>query len=272
MKEREGRSGKIMTRIRTYIIKPKIYMANKIISVANHKGGCSKTTTALNLGRALSLSGFKILLIDMDPQANLSQSLGVENEQHTITDVFNQKVDALPIKEISPSFHLVPASLELSVVEPSLYSNLKSYLLLKKKLEPIQGAYDFILIDCPPSLGILTQNALIASDSVLITVPAQYLALKGLETIYGLITSVKENLNNGLFVLGLVITQVNHTKLNREITQSLKETFKEKVFETVIRQNVSLAEASLNRQDIFTYSPQSFGAADYMSLAKEIVK
>lgn len=244
----------------------------QIISILNHKGGTGKTTSTLNIGRALNILGYKILLVDLDPQANLSQSLGVETETQTITEVFSQSLDKLPVKEISTFFHLVPASLELSAVEPSLYSNIKSYLLLKKKLEPIQNDYDFVLIDCPPSLGILTQNALIASSKVLITVQAQYLALKGLETVYSLIASIKENLNHSISVLGLVVTQVNHTKLSREIIQSLKESFQNKVFETPIRQNVALAEASLNRKDIFTYSPESYGAVDYMNLAKEILQ
>lgn len=244
----------------------------QIISILNHKGGTGKTTTTLNLGKALNLMGCKILLVDLDAQANLSQSLGVENESNTITDVFSQNLDILPIKEISEFFHLVPASLELSAVEPSLYSNIKSYLLLKKKLEAIQDNYDFVLIDCPPSLGILTQNALIASHKVLITVQAQYLALRGLETVYSLIASIKENLNHSISVLGLVVTQVTHTKLSKEIIQSLRNSFQNKVFETPIRQNVALAEASLNRKDIFTYSPESYGATDYMNLAKEILQ
>lgn len=244
----------------------------QIISILNHKGGTAKTTTTLNLGKALHLLGYKILLIDLDPQANLSQSLGIEDESETITEVFNQSSQNLPIRRIDEFFDLVPASLELSAVEPSLYTNIRSYLMLKKKLEPIQEGYDFILIDCPPSLGILTQNSLIASDKVLITVQAQYLALKGLETVYALIASIKENLNHNISILGLVVTQVNHTKLSKEIIQSLKDSFQNKVFETPIRQNVALAEASLNRKDIFTYSPESYGAIDYMNLAKEILK
>jgi len=244
----------------------------QIISILNHKGGTGKTTTTLNLGKALNLLGYKVLLLDLDAQANLSQSLGIENESQTITDVFSQSLNDLPVIKIGEFFHVVPASLELSAIEPSLYSNIKSYLLLKKKLELIQNEYDFVLIDCPPSLGILTQNALIASHEVLITVQAQFLALKGLETVYSLIASIKENLNHSISVLGLVITQVNHTRLSKEIIQTLKESFQNKVFETPIRQNIALAEASLNRRDIFSYSPESYGAIDYMNLAKEIVR
>lgn len=121
----------------------------QIISILNHKGGTGKTTTTLNLGKALNLMGYRVLMIDLDAQSNLSQSLGVENEEQTITEVFSQSIDTLPIKVIEEFFHLVPASLELSAVEPSLYSNIKSYLLLKKKLEPVQEEYDFVLPTIP---------------------------------------------------------------------------------------------------------------------------
>jgi chromosome partitioning protein len=244
----------------------------KIISILNHKGGTGKTTTTVNLGKALSLIGYKLLLIDLDAQANLSQSLGVEDEGETISEVFGQKLQQLPIKKINEMLHLVPASLDLSAIEPGMYSNINSYFLLKSLLERFKDSYDFILIDCPPSLGIFTQNALIASNSVLITVQAQFLALKGLDTVYNLITSIREKLNPTISVQGLVVTQTNHTKLSKDIVLSLKETFKEKVYTTTIRQNVAIAEASANRQDIFSYSPESYGAFDYMNLAKEITQ
>ncbi len=245
---------------------------SKIISSINHKGGTAKTTTSLNLGAALSLLGNKILLIDLDPQANLSQSLGVEDIQETISEVFAQKIQTLPIKKISENLDLVPASLDLSAVEPGMYSNINSYFLLKGHVDKIRSNYDFIIIDCPPSLGIFTQNALIASTEVLIPVQAQFLALKGLETVNKLIATIREKLNNQISVMGLLITQTNHTKISRDISYILRETFKEKVFDTTIRQNVALAEASANRKDIFSYAPESFGAIDYMNLAKEILQ
>lgn len=244
----------------------------KIISILNHKGGTSKTTTTLNLGKALSILGYRVLLIDLDAQANLSQSMGVEDESETISEVFGLKLKQLPIKTISELLHLVPASLELSAVEAGMYSNISSYFLLKSLLDGLKDRYDYVLIDCPPSLGIFTQNALIASNSVLITVQAQFLALKGLDTVYSLITTVKEKLNQGISVQGLVVTQTNHTKLSKDILASLKIAFKEKVYATTIRQNVALAEASAHRQDIFSYNPESYGAIDYMNLAKEILQ
>jgi chromosome partitioning protein len=243
----------------------------QIISILNHKGGTGKTTTTLNLGKALNILGFRILLIDLDAQANLSQSLGVDDEEKTISEVFSQKIKELPIKELDEFFHLVPSSLDLSAVEPGLYSNINSYFLLKTLLQNVKDEYDFILIDCPPSLAIFTQNALIASTSVLITVEAQYLALKGLDTVYGLIATIKDKLNQEISIKGLVVTKTNHTKLSKDILLALRTRFNEKVFQTTVRQNVAIAEASANRKDIFTYSGDSFGATDYMNLAKEIL-
>jgi chromosome partitioning protein len=244
----------------------------KIISILNHKGGTSKTTTSLNLGSAFSKLDYRVLFVDLDPQANLSQSLGVEDETETISEVFSQKLSSLPIKTLSKTLHLVPASLDLSAVEPGMYSNINSYFLLKGQLDKVSSNYDYILIDCPPSLGIFTQNALIASTDVLITVQAQFLALKGLDTVNNLITTVREKLNDKITILGLLLTQTNHTRISKDISQALRNIFKEKVFSTTIRQNVAIAEASANRKDIFSYNPESFGALDYMNLAKEILQ
>lgn len=241
------------------------------ISILNHKGGTGKTTTTLNLGKALTILGRKILLIDLDPQANLTQSLGLEGCEVTITELFSDKLKDVPILNIAPGFDLVPASLDLSAVEPLLYANINSYFKLKSFLDPIKASYDFILIDCPPSLAILTQNALISSDKVLITVQPQYLSLKGLDTVNGLINTVSERLNPGISLLGLAVTQSNNTKLSKETVAALNASFAGKVFKTTIRQNVAIAEASTFQKDIFSYNAESYGAFDYMSLAKEIV-
>lgn len=242
-----------------------------VTSILNHKGGTGKTTTTLNLGKALNLLGQRVLLIDLDAQANLSQSLGVEDEALTVSDSFSSRIEQLPIKKFSESFHLVPASLDLSAIEPGLYSNINSYFRLRDLISPLIDSYDSILIDCPPSLGIFTQNALIASSRVLITVQAQYLALKGLDTVHELVTTIKDKLNPLINIQGLVVTQTNHTNLSKDILATLRNSFKEKVYSTTIRQNVAIAEASAHRKDVFSYSPESFGAIDYMNLAKEIL-
>jgi chromosome partitioning protein len=243
----------------------------KIISITSHKGGVAKTTSSVNLAAALAKLSLRILLVDLDPQANLSQSFNMENETETISEVFSHKLDRLPIKGVSKNLDLVPASLDLSAVEAGLYSNINSYFLLKGHLEKVKSSYDYIIIDTPPSLGIFTQNALIASTGVIIPVLPDFLSLKGLDTIKNLIGDVREKLNEKISILGLLITKTNNTKISRDISQSLRDSFNDLVFDTTIRQNVALTEASANRMDIFSYSPESPGAIDYMNLAKEII-
>lgn len=244
----------------------------QIIAVSNFKGGVGKTSSVLNLGKAFSIIGRRVLLVDIDAQANLSQSLNINDEELTIADTFAKKINFLPIKEITESLHLVPSCLELSAVEPGLYGNINSYFMLKTFLTQLGGKYDFIIIDTPPSIGLWTQNALIAADSTLITVQAQFLSLKGLEVMYDMINNVRVSLNEKLSILGIVMTQTNHTRINKDIVKSLRENFRGNVFTTSIRQNVALAEASAKRKDIFTYDPKSHGAIDYMNLAKEILQ
>lgn len=245
---------------------------NKIISILNHKGGTAKTTSTLNIGKALSILGHKILLIDLDAQANLTQSLGIDEDVETIANALVGNDGKLPINTISNCLDIVPASLELSALEPGLYSSFNSYFKLKSLIDPIKENYSYILIDCPPSLGIFTQNALIASEGVIITLQAQYLSLKGLDTVYNLIGSVKEKLNPALIIEGLLVTQTNHTNLGKEILATLRKSYNNKVYHTTIRQNVALAEASIYRKDIFSYDAKSFGAIDYMNLTKEIIQ
>lgn len=243
---------------------------SKVIAIVNHKGGVGKTTTTLNLGKALSLSGKKVLLIDIDPQANLSQSIGIEEPDENIYTAFFQN-GKLPIFEIENNFNLVPSSLDLSEAELKLQKEVNGYFKLKKLLNEVKKDYDFILIDCPPSLSILTINSLIASNSVIIVVQAEYLATKGLQTIISLIDELKENLNPDLKIMGMLVTQIDRTIIRQQIAEQLKNIYSEKVFETTIRNNVTLTEASAMKQDIFTYNDKCSGAVDYMNLAKEIL-
>ena len=242
----------------------------KTIAVVNHKGGVGKTTTTLNLGKALSLLGQKVLIVDIDPQANLSQSLKIEDPERSVYHSITER-SPVPIQEVTKDLHIVPASLDLSSAEVKLIAEVNGYFRLKEGLAEVQDNYDFILIDCPPSLGILTINALIAASEVIIVVQSQYLAIKGLNTVMDLIEELRKNLNNKLKVMGLLLTQINRTVVSKSIVESVQGNYENEVFQTQIRQNVALVEASTVGQDIFDYDESSHAAQDYMNLAKEIL-
>lgn len=242
----------------------------KIIAIINHKGGVGKTTTTLNLGKALSLNGRKTLIIDIDPQANLSQAIGVEEPERNIYQAVCEN-EPLPIMNLAANLDLVPADLDLSEAEVKLQADVNGYFRLKNALRTVKSNYDFILIDCPPSLGILTTNALIAATEVMIVVQSEYLAVKGLQTILRLVESIRENLNPTIEIAGLLITQINKTVFRQHIAETVRDIYHGKVYQSAIRQNISLAEATSVGKDIFEYSPRSAGAEDYMALAKEII-
>ena len=225
----------------------------------------------MNLGKALSLNGKKVLLIDTDPQANLSQSLQVENVEKSIYDVYSAKID-LPIQQIAYNFFLTPSDLELSKVEMELMSSINGYFHLRKAIAKIDFQYDYILIDCPPSLGVLTINALLASTDVLVCVQSEFLAIKGLQTVLGLIANLQDDLHKDLELLGMLITMTNRTIIKKNVVENLKKSYQEKVFGTVIRQNIKLVEASALGQDVFSYDPSCSAAEDYAELAKEIME
>ncbi|NJL14208.1 MAG: ParA family protein [Microscillaceae bacterium] len=246
-------------------------MKAKIISMVNHKGGVGKTTSTLNLGRAFSLEGKRTLVIDIDPQANLSQATGIEEPEENIYQAMCEGKE-LPIVNLAENFDIVPADLDLSEAELRLQSDVNGYFILRKILDKISDRYDFILIDCPPSLGILTLNALIASDYVIVIVQSEYLAVKGLQTIFNLIEKLRENLNTHLEIMGMLITQINHTVFRKSIADTVKAMYEGRVFETMIRQNITLAEASAAGKDIYTFDNKCYGAEDYTLLAKEILE
>ncbi|MFP4292770.1 MAG: ParA family protein [Cyclobacteriaceae bacterium] len=242
-----------------------------IKTIIQHKGGVGKTTTTLNLGKGLSMEGYKVLIIDTDPQANLSQCVGIENPEANIYDTY-QHGTPLPIVEIDYNFHLVPSSLDLVGAESTLLSRqIEGYVALKNALEPVQENYDYILIDCPPTLGILTTNALLASTDALIVLQSHYLALRGMETIMGAIKSVKK-FNPGIKVSGILITQTERTVANKKIIEVIRDSYGELVYETMIRKNISVMESSIVKQDIFTYDPTCAAAEDYLAFTKELIQ
>jgi chromosome partitioning protein len=243
----------------------------KIIALVNHKGGVGKTTTTLNLGKSLSLMGKKVLLIDLDPQANLSQSLGIREPENTVFEVLCENQTPVILK-IADNFDLLPADLSLATADYKLQAEqFSGYTKLRKMLQPITKNYDYILIDCPPSLGILTVNALAFATDMLIIAEPEYLSITGLQTILELHGRTLETLNANLNFLGIVFTQFNRSVVGKGIIQGIKENYPNKVFETVIRENVKLSEASIHKKDIFAYDNTSIGAKDYELLANEIL-
>jgi len=245
---------------------------SKLISVANHKGGVGKTTSAINIGAGLNKLGKKVLLIDLDPQANLSQSLRLISQERNIYRAIRGEQKLEPI-EVLKGLEVIPSTLDLSGAEIELSGEAGREYILRELVEPLRRAYDYIIIDSPPSLGLLTINAFTASDEVLIPLQAQFLALQGLTKLMEIIEKIKARLNKGLRVGGVLITQYDSRKiLNRDVVATIQAHFKETVFKTIIRDNIALAEAPTQGADIFRYSPKSYGAEDYLSLSREILK
>ena len=247
----------------------------KIIAVLNHKGGVGKTTTTINLAAALQQKKKRVLAIDMDGQANLTESFGLSiDEEQTVYGAMKGKYP-LPLIETAGGVIVVPSCLDLSAAEAELINEPGRELILSgliaKSLD--SRKFDYILIDCPPSLGLLTLNALTAADYLIIPVQAQFLAMRGMAKIMNVIATVQERLNPKLAIGGIVITQFDKRKtLDKSVAELVKDSFCDKVFKTVIRDNVSLAEAPIKGKNIFEYSRNSNGAKDYMALAQEVLK
>ncbi|MCD7851513.1 MAG: ParA family protein [Parabacteroides sp.] len=247
----------------------------KIIAILNHKGGVGKTTTTINLAAALQQKKKRVLAIDMDGQANLTESFGLSiEEEQTVYGAMKGKYH-LPLVETSSGVTVVPSCLDLSAAEAELINEPGRELILNGLIAKLldNRNFDYILIDCPPSLGLLTLNALTAADYLIIPVQAQFLAMRGMAKIMNVIATVQERLNPKLAIGGIAITQFDKRKtLNKSVAELVKDSFCEKVFKTVIRDNVSLAEAPIKGKNIFEYSKNSNGAKDYMALAQEILK
>lgn len=243
----------------------------KIVSLMNHKGGVGKTTSAINIGAGLVELGKKVLLIDLDPQANLTISLGISRQRVTIYEAIRGESELVPFK-VKENMDIVTSNLDLSSAEMELINEAGREYILKELLEPLREEYDYIIIDCPPSLGLLTLNALTSSDVVYIPLQTEFLALQGLAKIKQVIDKVRFRLNKDLEIGGVIATMYDARKvLNRDVVDTIRKYFGEKVFETLIRDNVALAEAPAQRKDIFDYSRNSSGAEDYLALCHEIL-
>jgi chromosome partitioning protein len=242
-----------------------------IISLLNHKGGVGKTTSAINIGAGMVELGKKVLLVDLDPQANLTLSLGIPRQKSTIYENIKGEGELEPFT-VKPGMDVITSSLDLSGAEMEMINEAGREYILRELFEPVMDAYDYIIIDCPPSLGLLTLNALTCSRMVFIPLQTEFLALQGLAKIKQVIDKVRFRLNKDLEIGGVLPTMYDARKvLNRDVVETILKYFGEKVFKTYIRDNVALAEAPAQRMDIFSYQPKSVGAQDYLNLCQEIL-
>lgn len=245
--------------------------STKIIAFANHKGGVGKTTTTASVGSILASKGYKVLLIDLDAQANLTYSM------KQLLEVYQSIYNILVFEEspqpynVSKNLDLIPSSQELAMVDIQLSSVIARERVLSRALSPIKENYDFILMDCPPSLGVLTLNACTFATDIIIPLIAEVLPFKGLAMINEFISNVRECLNPEAHVSGVLITRWEKTKLTSGIEQELRSSWDDLIFKTKIRKNVTIAEAPLESSNIIEYAPKSNGAADYLSFTEELL-
>jgi chromosome partitioning protein len=245
-----------------------------IVAMLNQKGGVGKTTSALNLGAGLSKLGKKVLLVDLDPQANLTYSLNIQAHKINLSiyDLLKGETTFNEVLIERDGLKVVPSNLDLSGAEIEFSAIPGREFLLKEAMEG-NNSFDYIFIDCPPSLGLLSLNALTTVSEVFIPLQTEYLPMQGMAKLLQTIEVVKKRLNNNLDITGIICTRFDGRKrLNREVVSRIKEHFGSKVFGTCIRENISLAEAPSFGKTIFEYKPDSHGAEDYLRLSKEIIK
>lgn len=247
------------------------------MTIANQKGGVAKTTTTINLGACLALLGKKVLVIDIDPQGNATSGLGI-NKTSITRCIYDCLINGVPISTVVlptevKGLFIVPATIQLAGAEVELVSLISREMKLKKAVAPIKDDYDYLIIDCPPSLGLLTLNAMTAADSVLIPIQCEYYALEGLSQLMNTIALVKKHLNPQLDVEGAVLTMFDaRTNLSIQVVDEVKAYFKEKVFRSIIPRNVRLSEAPSYGVPITQYDSKSKGAEQYHELAKEVIE
>ena len=248
----------------------------KIIAVANQKGGVGKTTTSVNLSSLLAKKGKKVVLLDADPQGNATSGVGVDkNVEKSLYDVLvnEEPVENTLQDTIEKNLKICPSNVNLAGAEVELVSQMSREHRLKEQLDQIKDKYDYIFIDCPPSLGLITLNSFTAADSVLIPVQCEYYALEGLGQLINTINLVKKHLNKSLEIEGAVLTMYDiRTNLSNQVVKEVKKYFDDKVYKTVIPRNVRLSEAPSFGMPITTYDPKSKGARSYEKLAKEFLK
>jgi len=248
----------------------------RIIAITNQKGGVGKTTSTVNLGASLAALGNKVQLVDIDPQGNAMSGVGVEKG---VLDecVYNLLVDNIDVKNVIvetayENLSIIPATIQLAGAEIELVSTMSREHQLKKSLEQVKNDFDYILIDCPPSLGLLTINALTASDSLIIPVQCEYYALEGLSQLLNTVRLVQKHLNKTLMIEGVLLTMLDaRTNLGIQVIEEVKKYFQDKVFKSIVPRNVRLGEAPSHGKPITEYDPKSKGAEVYLELAKEVM-
>ncbi len=246
----------------------------KIYVFVNQKGGVGKTTSAINLGAYMALAGKKILLVDFDSQGNMSSGVGISKNKPTVYDLLAERAVASDVirKTSVENLWAIPASIDLSGAAIELVEQENREFFLKKVLEPLREKFDYILVDCPPSLGMLTLNGLVAADSVFIPLQCEYFALEGLTLLLQTVKKVQKSLNPTLDIGGIFFTMYDsRTKLSQDVVQQVTMYFKERVFSTVIPRNVRLSEAPSHGKPICQYDPNCFGAKSYEKLAAEVL-
>lgn len=248
----------------------------KIIAIANQKGGVGKTTTSINLSSCIAAKGKKVLVVDIDPQGNTTSGYGIEKNdlENTIYELMlgDCTIEDCIIRDVIENVSILPSNVNLAAAEIELIGVEKKEYILKNEIDWVKDRYDYIIIDCPPSLSLLTVNAMTTADSVLVPIQCEYYALEGLSQLIHTVNLVKERLNPDLEMEGVVFTMYDsRTNLSAQVVENVKSHLKQKVYQTVIPRNIRLAEAPSYGQPINVYDPKSAGAESYMSLAEEVI-